>query len=842
MLKVVCKLMVFIVITYILAYGQLAWTNHEKSHGELIQLNKWEFMTGDSLDPSDRKSFKDLSLLPGVAEDNSIYWIRTKLPDAAFRDPSLYILIFGKYEVYLEENLIYRYGVIDPAKESSFYNTPPRLISLPEDAGGKTIHTRVQSLRDPIGPRGSVWLGESSNIILHVTKQESLQIQLSMFYLFIGLISLILFLRLKNQPILLSFTWVSFCVGVYLLARTSSKDFFFDHPSLWAFIECISLSLMVAGFLHFLSHVIHPYKSKLVHYSSFGCVGFTIVIAFLILFTDASLKLVFTSLQIVVFAGAILTTVSLLQNAYYHRNVPKNLYMAISLLAVCAIHDTLSHSLLWNIQLRLFLPGLLMFLLILMVVLYQKLSHQWEEYAHDLESKNAALNQLNQFKNQVLTNTSHELRTPLHGIIGLAQVLLSQVEAGQRRNLELIIKSGKRLSHLINDILDINRLEHNQFHLQPSPFHLRTTVDHIFQLLEPIKKNGVVFINEVPDLCIIADENRMLQILSNLIGNAAKFTTHGSIRVTAELNKESKDQLVLKVEDTGPGISPEQLQYIFKEFYVPTSIIMDDNKMVGSGLGLAITKRLVEVQGGSITAQSTIGVGTTFTCELPIPIVEDFTSQSENLDFPYTPPVYFTEIPKYKASLLIVDDEDINRLVIQGALQSIDQWDLHFASTAEQALSMAHAIQPDLIILDIMLPDLDGFELCRQLRENPPVEDMKILILTARGFQDAHKGYEAGADEYLQKPADPVELVYRISAHLQARWFLRKQKHSVLTERQIRFLELAYQHPQSCKEELADMMFIKYETLKKDVLKINQHFNSRTYMEAALQAKKQNFI
>jgi two-component system sensor histidine kinase ChiS len=412
-----------------------------------------------------------------------------------------------------------------------------------------------------------------------------------------------------------------------------------------------------------------------------------------------------------------------------------------------------------------------------------------------LETKNTELQRLDKLKDEFLANTSHELRTPLNGIIGIAESLIDgatgQLPETTIFNLALISSSGKRLSSLINDILDFTQLKHKTIQLQIKPVGMREIASVILTLSQPlVGKKSLQLINsvaaELPP--IAADENRLQQILYNLIGNAIKFTESGTVEISAELvtgNAQSppNSQLAITVSDTGIGIPEDKLERIFESFEQADGSTA--REYGGTGLGLTVAQQLVELHGGKIWVSSTVGVGSQFTFTLPVSESQpEFSSRQPCLTEGYriliTPELApessiinsqvlakseFRESERLK--ILVVDDEPINIHVIINSL-SREKYDITQASNGLEALNLIQSgFKPDLILLDVMMPQMTGYEVCREVRKKYSPLEMPILMLTAKNqTTDLVEAFNLEANDYVTKPFIKKELLARINTQI----------------------------------------------------------------------------
>ncbi len=389
------------------------------------------------------------------------------------------------------------------------------------------------------------------------------------------------------------------------------------------------------------------------------------------------------------------------------------------------------------------------------------------------EDINAELLRADKVKDTFLANVSHELKTPLHGIIGISESLTDGI-AGElpdlaNRNLQLINASGRRLTSLVNDILDFSKLREHDIVLILKSLDLKTLTDIVLELSEPTLKNSdVKLVNKIlADLCAAeADENRLQQILLNLVSNAIKFTDKGEISVSAQT---VGGVIEICVSDSGIGIADTNCESIFQSFEQADSSIA--REYGGTGLGLSISKNLVELHGGSLRLESDEGIGSRFYFTVPISsnekqsisLVNEPLAQARDMEEPEI------EQPNNGAgyTILVVDDEQVNLTVLSNHLHMND-YRVVRAKNGEEAIALFNQENPDLVLLDIMMPKMSGFEVCRKLRERAAINRLPIIMLTAKDqAQDLAEGFSAGANDYISKPFTKKELLSRIKTHLE---------------------------------------------------------------------------
>ncbi|ADL49807.1 ATP-binding protein [Clostridium cellulovorans] len=392
---------------------------------------------------------------------------------------------------------------------------------------------------------------------------------------------------------------------------------------------------------------------------------------------------------------------------------------------------------------------------------------QLEDMLNKEKTLTEKLTKLDKLKDEFLANTSHELRTPLNGIINMTEAVLSGAEGYvndmQRRNLSLVVSSGKRLNNLVNDILDMSRLKYKDIRLNRKTYDAKKLIFSVVNIFEYIKPNKQVRIElsiEEKLPFILVDEDRFNQILFNIIGNAMKFTHKGKIAVSTE---RIDNFVEIRIEDTGIGISEDKLDQIWNAFeQIDASIT---RKYGGMGLGLSITKNLVELHGGSINVESQINKGTIFRFTVPISEeeIEENSSKSNLEDKKYN---YALSVPERihgdSGKILVVDDEIINLHSIANILKH-ENYDITCVADGESAIEILKRDKSfSLVILDIMMPDMTGYQVCKAIRETDNLFEMPILMLTASNQpKTVIQAFKEGANDFLYKPFEVDELLAR---------------------------------------------------------------------------------
>jgi PAS domain S-box-containing protein len=376
------------------------------------------------------------------------------------------------------------------------------------------------------------------------------------------------------------------------------------------------------------------------------------------------------------------------------------------------------------------------------------------------EARDAAM-EATRAKSRFLANMSHELRTPLNAIIGLTEMLEEDAEDGGQDDfiepLQRIHHAGNHLLHLINEILDLSKIEAGRLELHAEEIDLEALIHDVLATVQPLaeKNRNRLQSRQADGLCrIYADVTRVRQVFLNLLSNACKFTEDGEVVLeVARVARDGEDWLTVTVKDTGIGMTPEQLGRLFQDFSQADS--STTRKYGGTGLGLAISYRLCQLMGGDITVESSPGVGSRFTVQLPA---------TRALSVP--PAGLTSHRVAGRNQVLVIDDEPTVRDLMRRFLVR-EGFDVVTARDGEEGLALARQLQPSLITLDVLMPGPDGWSVLQGLKADPALAGIPVLMLTI--LDEQNKGYALGAAEYMTKPIDRARLravlaKYRIEA------------------------------------------------------------------------------
>ncbi len=412
-----------------------------------------------------------------------------------------------------------------------------------------------------------------------------------------------------------------------------------------------------------------------------------------------------------------------------------------------------------------------------------------------IKAKEAA-DAANKLKSEFLANMSHEIRTPMNSIIGFSELLQNRIEdLKSKEYLKSIISSGKNLLVLINDILDLSKIEAGRLELEYDAIDIRDVFKEIYQIFSyNFDKKNLDFIEKIdPGIppCIFLDEARIRQVLVNLVGNSVKFTDTGYVCINIYPHKiypeQNKIDIVCEVEDTGVGISIEQQNVIFEAFKQAST--KGGKTLGGTGLGLSITKRLVEMMGGFISIESGVGKGSIFRIFLSKVTFSDnkpHKSKDDKIE------EQISQIEFEPAKILVVDDIELNRkLIIEFFADT--KVEVAEAENGKKAIEILNSYKPELILMDLVMPEMDGYEATKTIKSNPATADIPIIALTASAMKrDESKIIKAGFDDYLVKPIRRSSLFKNLISYLKNKSIIDK---SLLGKKEIIITDEDYKLP-----------------------------------------------
>ncbi|MFZ5600759.1 MAG: ATP-binding protein [Bacillota bacterium] len=771
--------------------GMLDLSNWNSMHNGLINLSgEWEFYWQKLLSYSE---LRDKNIKPDLTAEVPKAWNSYKihgksLPGFGYATYRLKIkntqhgqalairmpTVSASYNLYINEKLIASNGKVDPDKDNYKPEYRPVLVEFTPPSGDFDIILQAANFSYA---RGGLWnpvfMGSPENVVQYDKNIGYKDMFLVGAFFIMALYYLcVFFMRMEG----ISSLYFSLLCLIAISITSIYGDFIINKILPWAGyhgIVAIDYTAMTWApiFLVFLIGELFPEQTSKKLKKPFAIYGALISLLVVISPIHIYTSLLYP-LQTVGLAMAIYAVICAAR-AYDKNKGDSAIILAGALVVTLGgAHDVLYHN---NIIAsgfgELTSVCFLVFLFLNGIILARRFSEAFKE-AKLLSKK---LMKLDKLKDEFLANTSHELRTPLNAMINIAEGMARGTEGAlnenQKAGLTVITSSGKQLTNLISDILDYAKLKNFDLKMNFDAVNLKPAAESVMNVLGRLNKTDrVQMLIDIPDDLpdIYADENRLLQILYNLVGNALKFTEAGYVKVSAV---KTGDTVEICVEDTGTGIPEDKLDIIFESFRQLEASLT--RRSGGTGLGLSITKYLVEAHGGKIRVESTVGEGSRFYFTIPVSAEAAKekswpfeTAEAEIAAAEYSEN-YIDKLPcRYKGDgphIMLVDDNRVNLMSLAGILKMENYAVTAVASSEAFFEEFKAAADVSLVILDVMLPGLSGYEICREIRKSFTVSELPVLMLTARTTtQDIVMGMEAGANDYLTKPFDTDELLARV--------------------------------------------------------------------------------
>jgi len=704
-------------------------------------------------------------------------------------------------ELYVNGRLLAKSGRVGETKEEYIAKNLPYSTSFTADDNG-VIELVIQAA-NYVDSRGggivrSIKFGSEEVMAKETTLSVSLQTLGAILFLMHSMYALILFLLGNRDKRLLYFSLLTLCVTLSSILSTDEKLFhqFIYINSDWDF-RLSNASLMI-GCYALLECTIHrelPYWRRVYPVYKFTIIGTAGLTLFL---APPQVIMLFPIYFLLGFTTAIITMIAIVKKII--KGIQDHLLLLISMLA-------LVHHFLWALILResaLSVAHYPFDLVLSMGCLaavwfkgYFKMHANTKEIA-------ATLQRVNEHKDQFLANTSHEFKNPLHSMLNMSQSVLNRerhlLQDRSVRELETILSVGRRLTLILNDLIDVMSLREGNPRLQKRSISIQPIVTGVMDMLQfNAEVKSVQILNQIPEDFppVIGDENRVIQIVFNLLHNAVKYTNEGVISIQA-FTEDGRAYIV--IADTGIGMDEDMQKRLFHPYEQASA----GETMIegGFGLGLSISKQLIELHQGTLEVSSVPGEGSKFTFSLKLAEAETEEEQGnssslETLGLPSAlpketawtgletteevmPPAVNQELytetgTRNRPLLLIVDDDPVNLQVLEAILPP-DGYDLTMVTSGKEALAMLDAKAWDLVISDIMMPQMSGYELTRRIRERFTLTELPVLLLTARSQpRDIQSGFLAGANDYVTKPVEALEIRSRIEALTTIKQTVREQ-------------------------------------------------------------------
>ncbi|WP_168120391.1 ATP-binding protein [Paenibacillus sp. HB172176] len=737
-----------------------------------------------------------------------VLWVRRPLPpqiDQITGPSELKFRGLSHYEVYLDDKLVLDRSMSHESRQSLMLTWNE--VALPEHAEGLMLQLRIWPSDDDLEPIGHIYAGTQEDLLGTFLRIDAIRLILSICFLFMMVLAAGAWLFYERNRMYVYFAILTFAAGYSSLCNTSLFSIYLEMPGL-AFYGGIGNPVVAWASSGIMERLAEERKSGGFRNLRKLFLALSLWSAISSIFAPRLYEQSMVYLFGVILLAAPYVLFTILRAFEHRRNEWKRLTTGMLLVLLCVSFDRLVFTFpkfndlafrylpapIYQLLNHIVLLSLFLLIFIIGIVLVIRARSQLHDYTSRLEEQNDQLQEVDRLKSEFLANTSHELRTPLHGIIGLTESLLDgqtvTMDEKAREHLSLVVSSGRRLARLIDDLLDLSKLNHRDINLELASVSMEHAVNSVLAVFQIIAaKKDITLHSEVdPDLPHAwADANRLQQILYNLIGNAVKYTDQGSITVRAQVTGR---WIAVSIIDTGIGIAEEVLARLGQPFEQDGSV-----NRGGTGLGLSITRKLTELHGGHLALRSTQGQGTTCIFTLPVatedvsneeatmtnrPVIDPPAYVPANLDWNRSLEIgasivaegnhpaanYSEDAELAKLTVLIVDDEPVNLQVLESYLSALPIR-IRKASTGATALADIEASPPDLILLDIMLPDLNGYEVCRLIRQRHDVHELPIVLLTARDrLTDLLEGFEVGANDYLTKPTARHELLARVRLQL----------------------------------------------------------------------------
>lgn len=770
--------------------GTLDMVGWKTGEGPVMLNGQWQAAFNRLLGPADPawSTVHETFVLPGLWHWLPGKTVMTAMGKASFRltltnlpenlnHAALYIpdiLSVGK--VWINGRLLAQTGRIGTDKDSEQPRIHALLITFTPKGAPLDILIQISNFHNARGGiNHPIWFGPAPAVHDMVSRKRIVTTLISAAFMMIGLFHLSLFLLNRTEPAhawfgLYVLTWA---VQTFFMPAQGNAGTFIFKGMPWHLPIDLSLSAIAAGppLLIMYYHALFPKSWGRRMNQLFQAAGLIFFI-YVVLPPANAYDPVCLAYFFFTLTGFIYLLVRLILDLKSRQPGVAVLLPGFGILIFMVINDILGDSRI--IQGGATIPlGLFAFILSYSVFICLRLSRTFariRELSKTLQTQNQELSKLDRLKDQFLANTSHELKTPLNGIMGLAQSLADQaLPPRAAKGIAIIEASARRLLSLINDILDLSLLKNRDLALEMTSVNLKPVVDAVLMVMAPLTGNRPLILeNRIPDdfPILMCDENRLHQILFNLVGNGIKFTQEGTVLIQAYI----RDNMArISVRDTGIGIDPAIQERIFNAFE------QGENAPRGTGLGLAISRDLVRLNGGTMGVEATSGGGATFWFTLPLwpegkPKV---ICAPPKVDRPLEPRPFGT-VPAQQRQpgedtplILAVDDDPINLTVVVNHLEG-EGFGVETAGSGEAALQrISKPPRPDLVLLDLMMPGLNGYDTCNRIREDHSPSELPVIMLTARhGVADLVKGLALGANDYLTKPFEREELKARVKTQL----------------------------------------------------------------------------
>lgn len=734
--------------------------------GQIVQVpNVWTDYEKDGQDYPG-KGFATYRLRVQLADDGS-QKLALKIPD-----------ISTACKIYVDHQLIAECGEVADNEQQAKAKYNPHTIDFSSNSDQFDIIVQVSNY---LYDRGGMWyaldLGTEQQITTLRENEMAMNLILLGIFFFMGTYHFAIYLLRPKEKVALFFAFGCF-VGVFRLFVIDEIFLLNLYPQ--ASVELITATIYLTyyvGITVLTLYLRELYKQEISRIATRMVVAISALFIVTVLFLPLSLYThMIRYYHLFMIVVGLYLIYAVLLAVWRKRDGARLQFLGITFFVLTIFHDIffnlfyisewINHAnTIQFLKRQIVLLGLFVLVFIQAVILARRFSKAF----HTVESISEKLISMDRLKDEFLINTSHELKTPLHGIINLSQSMIEgsngPMNEPQRKNLAVIVSVARRLTNLIQDVMDFSKLKNGEITLNKKTISLAAILNANVEVLrhyindKPIQLK-IMIPEDLPN--IYADENRILQILYNLIGNAIKFTEQGTIVVSAT---QTDNMVEVHVSDTGIGIPLDKQEVIFQSFEQSGAAV--SREYTGNGLGLSISKQLVELNGGEISVESKPGVGSTFTFTVPVStdqVTKPLALHPAKFAMkPQTLKAVASQNSGYLYKILAVDDDPTNLQVLVNVLAQ-EPYRLLLAQNGDEALRlMENEENIDLVILDVMMPKMSGYEVTRKIRERYSLSELPILLLTVKNEpEDLISAFSAGANDFLTKPFFTHEIKARV--------------------------------------------------------------------------------
>ncbi|GFP77809.1 ATP-binding protein [Clostridium fungisolvens] len=774
--------------------GVIDFTHWNFKNNGMINLNgQWEFYKDKLISPEEFEialinSNKQYSTVPGIFATQGYGTYRLKVlvnnPNDIYSIKIDYIQ--SAYKLWVNDSLVMSNGVVGSSKEAMTPQLLPKMGTFSPNSKEFYITLQVSNYYSELGFIDNIVMGDNQAVSSYRDKKLAFDLFILGSTFIAALYNLGVYVKRRKDKAPLYFAIV--CLFIAIRTMFIGERFFIMlFPG---FSYQVAVKIMVLTFYVYIPFIVLFINKCYGEILLKDLVKISTVTAVLYTFIAVVSPIKYYLQYIIPFEGFALGMLLYMMYKISKTHISSGQPDYIALVGLFALFISRVNDILYEYSIIISTSLAPLGTLVFIIANYYVLAGRQSNAYNNLEVAREKLESINKLKDDFLAVTSHELKTPISGIVGLSESLINKhiLNAEDQSSINLINLSVKRLANLVEDMMLFSRLKNNNIKLHKKPIKINRMVDNVIRFLETsVGKKEIKIINlidkDVP--YIVADENRIQQILYNLISNSIKFTHTGNIVVSYVCNE---DYIEVSVEDQGIGIPKDKLQDIFKIYEQVEGI---SSNYGGTGIGLYITKQLVELHKGSIKASSDFGKGSKFTFSIPLATGDIIPSGVDELNNDFAYEVAYDELEnnkndynyghvEEKASntpyinnmghsykILVVDDEYINQKVLENYLSEISE-DILIASSGKEALDILELNEDiDLIILDMMMPDLLGYEVSENIRKKKNIFELPILIMTAdRRIESLISSFECGANDYLNKPFDKNELLARVTTLL----------------------------------------------------------------------------